>query len=147
MIAAGCRMADLGNRRVEGVCVPRARALLLVSLAAPLWGRLLFPHHLAAAEIPPPPTEKHYALGMQRLRKEDWAGAAAEFKEVVKLDNRRVDAYDKLGVALAKKGETDGAKVAFEKALQLNPRDAVAHENLATASQRKMGRPKSDESR
>jgi tetratricopeptide (TPR) repeat protein len=95
----------------------------------------------------PPPTEKHYALGMQRLRKEDWAGAAAEFKEVVKLDNGRVDAYDKLGVALAKKGKSDGAKVAFEKALQLNPRDAVAHENLATAAQRKMARPKTDERR
>src|SRR5262249_27436233 len=57
--------------------------------------------------------------------------AAERFYQVLELDNRFVEAWNNLGVALAELKRPAEARAAFKRALELDRQYADAHYNLA----------------
>ena len=49
--------------------------------------------------------DQYYDQGVQSLRQEQWKSAVSAFEEVLKLDPRRADAENGMGVALGKLGD------------------------------------------
>jgi len=77
------------------------------------------------------PADQNYERGVQFLGQEQWQSAASSFEETLKLDARRADAENGLGVALGKLGDQKGSENAFQRALEIDPAYAEAHYNLA----------------
>lgn len=75
--------------------------------------------------------DQEYEKGVQLLTQEQWDTAASSFKNVIKLDPRRADAENNLGVALGKLGDQQGSRAAFRRAIEIDPGYAEAHYNLA----------------
>ena len=71
-----------------------------------------------------------YEQGVQALRQEQWKSAAISFAETLKLDPKRADAANGLGVALGKLGDPQGSQAAFRRAIEIDPSFAEAHYNL-----------------
>ncbi len=57
----------------------------------------------------------------------------SQLREVLRLDDRIVDAHLSLGVNLAQLGDAAGAIASFQRALNLDPRNVIATYNLALA--------------
>lgn len=62
-----------------------------------------------------------------------FAQAAAEFREAVRLDPDYAEAYNNLGIALAEQGDMAAAVEAFRHAVRLDPQDAESQSNLDSA--------------
>jgi tetratricopeptide (TPR) repeat protein len=75
--------------------------------------------------------DQHYEQGVQFLSQEQWQSAASAFEETLKVDARRADAENGLGVALGKLGDQKGSENAFHRAIGIDPAYAEAHYNLA----------------
>jgi tetratricopeptide (TPR) repeat protein len=75
--------------------------------------------------------DQQYEQGLQSLSQEHWQSAASSFEETLKLDARRADAENGLGVALGKLGDQKGSENAFYRAIEIDPAYAEAHYNLA----------------
>jgi tetratricopeptide (TPR) repeat protein len=63
----------------------------------------------------------------------DLDGAAARYREAVRLKPDVPEAHNNLGVALRRKGDFDAAIAAFQAAVRLKPDAAETHNNLAVA--------------
>jgi cytochrome c-type biogenesis protein CcmH/NrfG len=75
---------------------------------------------LARTDFP----ETHLALGGAALATRNFRAAEAAFREAVRLDPQRVEAWSmivRIGAAL---GDPDGARAALDEALRANPSDA-----------------------
>src|SRR5713101_7810991 len=100
-------------------------------LAGCLFASLLLCSQSQAAQVPSNAAEPYYEQGVQYLRQEQWKSASASFEEALKLDPRRADAENGLGVALGKLGDQEASVAAFRRAIEIDPNYAEAHYNLA----------------
>jgi Flp pilus assembly protein TadD len=99
---------------------PRVAACLLLSLVVCLQSR-------AASG----PADQYYEQGVKSLSQEQWKSAASSFAETLKLDPRRADAENGLGVALGKLGDQSNSLAAFRRAIEIDPGYSDARYNLA----------------
>jgi tetratricopeptide (TPR) repeat protein len=68
--------------------------------------------------------DAHFNLGYIFLGRKEYASAAREFEEVIKLKPPYLsDAYVNLGIARYNAGHLDEALIALKKALPLNPKN------------------------
>ena len=74
--------------------------------------------------------DQSYEQGVQALRQEQWKSAATSFEQSLKLDPKRADAANGLGVALGKLGDPRVSQAAFRRAIEIDPGFAEAHYNL-----------------
>ena len=74
--------------------------------------------------------DQSYEQGVQALRQEQWKSAATSFEQSLKLDPKRADAANGLGVALGKLGDSRVSQAAFRRAIEIDPGFAEAHYNL-----------------
>src|SRR5205085_8526651 len=73
-------------------------------------------------------------LGNTLRGKGDVDGAAAAFREAIRLDPKSAPAHFNLGAVLCDvKHDYDGAIAAFKEAIRLDPKDADAHYCLGNA--------------
>jgi tetratricopeptide (TPR) repeat protein len=72
----------------------------------------------------------HLDRGMVLATREDFAGAAAEFKAAVDRNPLLAEAWNNLGAALEKQNDTPAALQAYERALQADPQFEKARRNL-----------------
>src|SRR6266851_680997 len=100
-------------------------------LAGCLFASLLFCSQAQAAQVPSNGAERYYEQGVQSLRQQQWKSASSSFEEALKLDPRRADAENGLGVALGKLGDQKNSLAAFRRAIEIDPGYAEAHYNLA----------------
>jgi tetratricopeptide (TPR) repeat protein len=63
----------------------------------------------------------------------DTAGAANVYRELVRRDPNFAEAHNNLGLVLLQSGDIRGAQAEFIEAVRLKPRYAEAHYNLALA--------------
>jgi hypothetical protein len=78
-----------------------------------------------------PPYLKYNNYGVTLLRQGNTDGASAEFRTVLTLEPRSVDALVNLALAQKTAGQADLAKETLLRALTIAPRSAAAHYNLA----------------
>ncbi|MGB7589741.1 MAG: tetratricopeptide repeat protein [Terriglobia bacterium] len=55
------------------------------------------------------------------LKKRNWQAAADEFRMVIKIDPRRAQAHDGLGLALARQGKPQEALAEYRRSLEIDP--------------------------
>src|SRR2546427_12483784 len=53
--------------------------------------------------------DRHFSEGVRLLSKRDWKGASGKFREVLKLDPRRAEAYSELAMYHVQLGERERA--------------------------------------
>jgi len=70
------------------------------------------------------------ATGDLKMRTGDYAGAAADLEQAVKLDPKNVDAYPRLGRAYNVLGRTEQAEWAFRQGILLSPRRWQCYDSL-----------------
>lgn len=68
----------------------------------------------------------HYNLGLALLRIERWDGAAAEFKEALRMDRDSIDACLGLGICLLEQHRPEEALTVFERCLIHDPEGRAA---------------------
>ncbi len=100
-------------------------------LAGCMFASLLLCSQAQAAQVPSNAAEPYYEQGLQSLRQQQWQSASSSFEEALKLDPRRADAENGLGVALGKLGDQRNSLAAFRRAIEIDPGYAEAHYNLA----------------
>ena len=88
-----------------------------------------------AAQISSNPADQYYEQGVQSLRGEQWKSAVSFFEDALKLDPRRADAQNGLGVARGRLGDQSGSLAAFRSAIEIDAGYAEAHYNLALCLQ------------
>jgi tetratricopeptide (TPR) repeat protein len=76
---------------------------------------------------------QHEALGNARWDVGDWDGAAAEYRNAIRVDPNDAAAHFDLGIMLQKKGDLDGVIKEQREAIRLKPDFAEAYNNLAVA--------------
>jgi tetratricopeptide (TPR) repeat protein len=81
--------------------------------------------------------EQHLAAGNALSEAKAWDGAAAEYREAIRLEPRSAEAHFILGRALGRKGDIDGEIKEQQQAVGLNPNFADAHKALGAALGRK----------
>lgn len=123
------RIAPLLEDRMRSVRIAAAREFLDVSpsvlsqATVAAAGRAMAEWRaslLARTDFP----ETHLALGGAALATRNFRAAEAAFREAVRLDPQRVEAWSmivRIGAAL---GDPDGARAALDEALRANPSDA-----------------------
>jgi tetratricopeptide (TPR) repeat protein len=77
--------------------------------------------------------EQHVAAGDARWNVKDWDGAAAEYREAIRLEPDYAAAHSDLGAALGKKGDWDGDVNEEREAVRLEPNEARWHRELGEA--------------
>src|ERR1700756_5543848 len=87
------------------------------------WCLLAFLVNLPAAAVSDPSStaEQYYDQGVQALRQEQWKAALSSFEQSLKLDPKRADAANGMGVALGKLGDPEGSQGAFRRAIEIDP--------------------------
>ena len=65
-------------------------------------------------------SERHYQLGIERLKSGDLDGAIGEFRTAIHWNRGLAEAHIKLGDALARKGDREGAIEEYRTADQIN---------------------------
>lgn len=80
-----------------------------------------------AVKLDPANPAGHFVIGSALLKLRDNEGAAAAFREVLRLDAKAVVALDRLGDALLKLGQFDEAVKCFDDYLKARPKDAADH--------------------
>jgi tetratricopeptide (TPR) repeat protein len=75
----------------------------------------------------------HYSLAGVRAEKEDYAGAAAEYRLAIASLQPSVKLHDNLAMVLGRQGRLDEAVAESRAALKISPDDAIAHNNLCAA--------------
>lgn len=80
-----------------------------------------------------PSSDASYARGREAQAAGRWRQAADEFKRVLELDPRHLEAINALAVAYAESGELDESLLWFEHALALAPAAAHVHNNYGYA--------------
>src|SRR3984893_15457495 len=76
------------------------------------------------------PADQYYEQGVQALRREQWKSAVSSFEETLKLDPKRADAENGIGVALGKLEDQQGSQAAFQRAIKMDPAYAEPPYNL-----------------
>ena len=74
----------------------------------------------------------HLERGQEYLQQEDYKSAEIEFKNVVQIDPKNLDAQQGLGEVYLKLGDPRGAFQAYSKVAELDPDDTDAQLKLAT---------------
>lgn len=72
----------------------------------------------------------HFNRGVINYQQKDLSGAIEEYKKVIQLDPRNLEALNNLGVIYKDLGKYREAKEHFQKALAINPNSAKVHNNL-----------------
>ena len=67
---------------------------------------------------------KHYNLGVERLKAGDTAAAITAFTKVVELDNKDAEAYNNRGVAYSTQKDFQAALQDFNRSIELKPADS-----------------------
>ena len=70
------------------------------------------------------------------MEKGDLRGAEAQYRAVLKENERSHVAWNNLGLALMRSNRLQEAVKALERAVALNPRSAIYHNNLGAAYER-----------
>jgi tetratricopeptide (TPR) repeat protein len=84
-----------------------------------------------AITLDPNDAQTHNSLGALLCdKKRDYAGAAAAFREAIRLNKDFAGAYINLGNALAHQKKYGEAIVQWQQAIQLDPKNALAHDSL-----------------
>jgi len=85
-----------------------------------------------AITVNPQVAAAHRVLASILAQKKDYAGAADEYKESLKLE-QDFSAWNNLGDARENMGDLAGAETSYRKAVAMVPGNAVAHFNLGSA--------------
>jgi Tfp pilus assembly protein PilF len=75
-------------------------------------------------------------LALNRLRRDDWAGAKRYFQIALMFDPKSIEAMNNLGMWYARFGKEKVAMFWFERAITLNPEFSPAWENLKKIEER-----------
>jgi tetratricopeptide (TPR) repeat protein len=105
-----------------GITIERFRSLassLGVKLAAPI----------TATVVQTSPAADYFAAGLQKERKDDYAGALGDYDRAISSDPRYVDAYIGRGFARYKLGDRSTAAIDFSMAITIDPQSARAYNN------------------
>lgn len=78
-------------------------------------------------------SKAHFESGNTLVDQRQFALAAAEFREAIRLDPQYAEAFNNLGITLAEQGELEVAADAFRQAVRLDPQDAESQSNLGHA--------------
>src|SRR5579871_6799071 len=81
-----------------------------------------------AIKLDPKKPAPHFVLGTALFSKQQYEGAAKEFREVLKLNPSFDAAYFRLGETCLKLRKNEDAVSAFREAIRLNPKFAKAHD-------------------
>src|ERR1700730_86725 len=100
-------------------------------LAGCLFASQLVCSQARAAQVSSNVADPDYEQGVQSLRQQQWKAASSSFENALKLDPRRADAENGLGVALGKLGDQENSLAAFRRAIEIDSGYAEAHYNLA----------------
>jgi eukaryotic-like serine/threonine-protein kinase len=84
----------------------------------------------AAVAAHPESTVALTLLGMALMRRRDYDGAIAAFREAIRLDSTDAHAHNNLGLALGSKRNLDGAIAEIREAIRLDPDEASFRINL-----------------
>jgi tetratricopeptide (TPR) repeat protein len=84
---------------------------------------------IPAAVAQKSPAADYFAAGLQKERKDDYAGALIDYDRAISSDPRYVDAYIGRGFARYKLGDRSNAAIDFSTAITLNPKSARAYNN------------------
>ena len=106
-------MGDLGTALLADNQVDRAAAVLR-----------------RAVSLGPERGALHSNLGYALQQRRDLAGAIAEYREAIRLDDKLVSAWINLATALAQSGERVEARRALERAQKIDPSDPRIRPNL-----------------
>lgn len=72
----------------------------------------------------------HTALGYAYAKLGEYANAALELQEAIRIAPYQHELYARLGLAYQRAMKYDEAEAAYKKAIRLNPKDAEVHNNL-----------------
>jgi len=91
---------------------------------------------VALAQNPTQRAQQAFALGVERQRKGDLAGARHAYEEAHRLAPRRVDVLSNLGLVFSEMGKQDSAIQCFKDALKVDLNQRIVRFNLGLAYMR-----------
>jgi hypothetical protein len=92
--------------------------------------RTLFTHALSVTERN---DIAHSNLARSLFQQGDWEGAAAHYRDAIRINPLYANHYNNLGAVLVHQGKTDEAMMQYRKTLTLHPRHAGALLNMGLA--------------
>jgi len=116
--------AGRGHGFQRGRCFAWASRLVLVFLLAGL-----LPASASAASEAEQTAAHYVSNGRAKYRSGDYAGAIADFTEVLRIQPGDIIAYISRGLAKSKNGDSDGAIADYTAAIAIHPGLAVAYNN------------------
>lgn len=89
------------------------------------------------APLTAPIIDTYLTQGNEKCQKGDWAGAIADFSQVIAIDPKSTVAYNNRGFARQSNQDLDGAIADYSQALGLDPKLATAYYSRGNAKQAK----------